>query len=468
VSESPPNGDGPAGAAAPSPAQQRLKKAYSRPEPLSLPVLNEKGRPVDCEANIVHILESDPHWQGVIALDEFAARPRKRKAPPTRDGAQGPWLDLDDNELQLWVNLRYGLRCNMDRIRRAVNTVANRHAYNEVREHLERLKWDRKRRLKHWLETYLGAGSAVAETYKADEDVDAGHRSMRYLRRVAVKTLVGMVARVFEPGCKLDTMTVLEGPQGALKSSAWRTLGGQWFTDAYLDIHSKEPMAIILGMWVVEWSELEALNRADLSAVKRFLAQSTDRYRTWYGTRADNVPRRCVFVGTVNPEEYLRDSENRRFWPVKCGEINLDELRRDRDQLLAEAVRWYRRGVRWWVQGPERELFMEQQERRYQFDSIQDRVREYVDPVGEPPRNRITVAELMCDGLKLPVERWTEQEQRRVQKALRRMGFERRQAREPGSWQTRTWFYERLSEAENVTERHRTSPPTSPPPPKKP
>jgi putative DNA primase/helicase len=459
VSASPPGGDGPAGAAPPSPAQKRLKAAYSRPEPLTLPVVNDKGRAIDCEANIVHILEEDPGWQGVIALDQFADRPMKRRATPVKDGAPGPWLDLDDNELQLWINLRYALRCDMGRIRRAVNTVANRHAYNEVREYLDALRWDGKLRIKRWLERYLGAGEAIG----ADEEAS---RSLRYLRRVAVKTLIGMVARVYEPGCKLDTMTILEGPQGALKSTVWRTLGAPWFTDAYLDIHSKEPMAIILGMWVVEWSELEALNRADLAAVKRFLAQSTDRYRTWYGTRADNVPRRCVFVGTVNPEEYLRDSENRRFWPVKCGEIKLDELRRDRDQLLAEAVRWYRRGVRWWVQGSERELFMEQQERRYQFDSLEDRIRAYVDPTGEPPRNKVTVAEVLGDGLKLPVERWTAQEQGRVQKALRRLGFERRQQRKPGSWKTRTWQYERAPDdplaSDHVTERHRNVTATSP------
>jgi putative DNA primase/helicase len=413
-------------------------------------VTDAKGRPIDCEANVLHILENDQEWQGVIAFDEFAARPVKLKAPPFRGGVVGPWIDLDDNELQIWITLRYDLRCNMDRIRRAVTTVASRHAFNEPRDFLDGLKWDGQLRLKCWLERYCGAGEALG----LDEDAV---RTLRYLRRVGVKTLVGWVARIYQPGCKLDTMTVLEGSQGLKKSTAWRVLGGKWFTDSYLDTHSKEPMAIIQGVWVVEWSELEALQRAEISAIKRFLTQSEDRYRTWYGHRAETVPRRCAFVGTVNGHDYLRDTENRRFWPVKVGDIDIEGLRRDREQLLAEAVRWYRRGVRWWVQGAERELFMEQQERRFQYDAFEDRIRAYVSP-SDPNlqrRDEVTVAELLKEALGLNTDRWTRAEQQRVAQAIGRLGFERRQEREEGSWRTRRWVYRRIGVE---GKRHQTSP----------
>lgn len=434
----PANGGPPAGEDA-TPAQAALREAYSRPEKAALPVVNGRGVPVDCEANVVHILEHDALWRGVVALDEFAARPVKRRVPPFRFGEAGPWTDLDDTELQVWVTLQYGFRVSAQSIQAAVNLVAARARFNEVRDWLAGLRWDGKRRLSRWLEAYLGAGDAIGADQEAAE-------VLRYIRRVAVKTLIGMVARVFEPGCKLDTMTVFEGPQGVLKSSAWRALGGRWFTDAYLDVHSKEPMAIILGMWVVEWSELEALNRAEISAVKRFLSQPEDRYRTWYGRRAENVKRRCVFVGSTNETQFLRDSENRRFWPIRVGYIDIEGLRRDREQLFAEAVRWYRRGVRWWVQGDERELFMAQQERRHQHDAFEERIRAYLDPPAtstELPRHRVTVAEVLEGGLGLKPDRWTVSEQKRVAQALSRIGFERRQVRIEGSWKTRSWVYVR-------------------------
>jgi putative DNA primase/helicase len=253
-----------------------------------------------------------------------------------------------------------------------VAAVADKNRYNELQKYLKGLHWDGKRRLRRWLFKYLNADDALIGDELKSRD------AVRYLEKVGAKTLVAAVARAFQPGCQVDTMTILEGPQGLLKSTVWRVLGGEWFTDAYLHLQDKDAFAIIQGMWIVEWSELEALTRAEASTVKRFLTTHKDRYRTWYGRRAGDVPRTCVFVGTVNQEEYLKDIENRRFWPVRCGRIDIAALRRDRDQLWAEAVRWYRRGLSWWVRPRERKLFEVQQESRYIYDALEDKIVEYL------------------------------------------------------------------------------------------
>lgn len=417
-----------------SPAQKALRKAYESAPPLELPVRNAQGKPIDCEANVVHLLDQDPRWQGVLEFDELAARVNKAMPPPFTDSGTGAWNDLDDTRLAVWAAHQYGVRFKIDTIRRSVALVAAKHPINPVRSFLDGLRWDGKRRLSRVFIDYFNCLEAIPDIEAEDREGFA--HQFRYLRLVGVKTFVGMVARAYQPGCKLDTMTVLEGPQGALKSSAWRVLGGDWFTDAYLDPHSKEPMAILQGVWLSEWSELEALGRSEIAAIKRFLSQPVDRFRAWYGTRAESVPRRCVFVGSTNASEYLRDDENRRFWPVRVGQIDLAALRRDREQLFAEAVRWYRRGVRWWVEGPERELFTEQQERRLQIDAFVERIGTWVNAEGEngagPVRDEVTLAQVLSDALGMPPDRWSMRDQHRAGAALRHLGFVRVRARTRG------------------------------------
>jgi len=421
-------------------AQAALRKAYEEPAPLDLPVKNGRGLPVSAEANVLHIFENDPRWQDVIAFDAFAQRPVKRRPPPYNVGACGAWTNQDDSEAIIWLQVKYGIRFLRPHVTDAVSTAALRHKFNEVTAWLDSLEWDGTLRLRRWLMTYLGADDAIP--HDIVEDPEAMQRQLRYLELVGIKTLVGAVARAYEPGCKLDTMTVLEGPQGAYKSTVWRTLGGRWFTDSYVDAHAKDAMAVILGKWFVEWSELEALNRSEISAIKRFLTTPSDRYRTWYGTRAEDVPRTCVFVGTVNDSTYLRDSENRRFWPVRVGRVNIAALAGDLEQLFAEAVRWYRHRVSWWMRPGERTIFAEQQERRYDYDAFEDRIRGWLEGKdGQASRENVRVSEILQDALDIRPEKWTKQDQRRVGNVLSRLGWERRQVRRTGSWQTREWLY---------------------------
>ena len=158
-------------------------------------------------------------------------------------------------------------------------------------------------RLEEWVITYLGA-----------EDTPLN-------RAVGSRWMISGVARILQPGAKVDHMLILEGPQGAKKSSALKTLAGaEWFTDELAEIGSKDAAQQMRGIWVIEIAELDAISRAEVSRIKAFLSRTTDRYRPPYERYVVEMPRQCVFAGSVNPDTYLRDETgNRRFWPVRCG-----------------------------------------------------------------------------------------------------------------------------------------------------
>ena len=168
--------------------------------------------------------------------------------------------------------------------------------------------------------------------------------------------MISAVARIMQPGAKVDHMLILEGPQGGKKSSALKTLAGaEWFTDELAEIGSKDAAQQMRGIWIIEIAELDAISRAEVSRIKAFLTRTTDRYRPPYERYVVEVPRQCVFAGSVNPETYLRDETgNRRFWPVRCGK------HRYRLPFVMTAINCGRRrsrgideGAIWWFDEPE-------------------------------------------------------------------------------------------------------------------
>ncbi|KVL84976.1 VapE domain-containing protein [Burkholderia stagnalis] len=383
-------------------------------------VRTEKGTLLPTLGNVHLILSNHKAWKGVIAQDDFAGRVVKRKAPPFPQGEAGEWTDMDDYRCTLWLSQTYGMNSvRSDIVMSAVLLVADATHFHDVREYLNGLEWDGVERVRAMPSTYLHVDDS------------------EYVQLAFMKWMIAAVARVVEPGCKVDNVLILEGRQGWRKSTALKVLAGkQWFTDTPIQIGNKDTYAVMAGKWIIELAELDSLNKTDSSAAKSFFATETDRFRNFYGKRATDVHRQCVFAGSVNFDAYLKDeSGNRRYWPLRCGGlVDIDGIARVRDQLWAEAVHLYREGVVWHVTEAERPLFEVEQAERYEGDVYEDVIGKQLEYAA-----RTTMEEILRDVLKLDSSKWTLPEQRRIGKALKSLGWVRKRE----STGSRGWFYVR-------------------------
>jgi len=199
--------------------------------------------------------------------------------------------------------------------------------------------------------------------------------------------LVSMVARVFRPGCQADHAPILVGPQGELKSSACLVLAGEeHFGDHMPDIHSKDASQYLRGKWLIELPELAALNKGDIESWKAFVTRREEKYRPPYARRDVVEPRQCVFAGTTNQQEFLRDATgNRRFWPIQTGRIDIKALESDRDMILAEAVSLFKNDEQWWPDKDfERNHIVPEQEARVAVDLWLEPIADWLELRGEP------------------------------------------------------------------------------------
>lgn len=392
-------------------------------------------------ANTVTILEHDPAWAGVIAFDEFSGRVVKRSGPPFAVRELGEWTDLDDRRTLLWLAQQHYVEPRDQVAFNAVQLIADKHRFHDVRDYLTALEWDRRPRVADWLGAYCG-GEIPAHELPLPP---AERPTQTYLAQAGVKWLLQAVARVMQPGCKADHVLVLEGAQGTGKSTVFATLAGPWFTDAPIRLGDKDSHAVMRGKWIVELAELDALGRAENSQIKAFFSQYVDRYRAHYERRAADIPRQQVFCGTVNHRQWLRDETGgRRFWPVWCAAIALDELAEARDQLWAEAVHLYRQRIPWHVLPDEVALFQEQQDARYVGDAWETRIaRALRQPdVDGNVYQQITTADVLSKCLHLDPGKWTRAEQIRVGVIMQRIGWIR-ERESPSVDPARPWVYVR-------------------------
>lgn len=391
--------------------------------------INDKRKPIACLENVVLIMTKTEEWQGVLAFNEFAIAMEKRKPSPFPGPAAGEWTDADDDELDLWLSQQYDMRVGKTDCARAAGIVARRNAFHPVREHLNALVWDGTPRLDLWLTQYLGAQTPAGDI-----------RSSEYYSKVGAWWLISAVARVYRPGCQADHVLMLEGQQGIGKSTAMRILFGEWFSDTPLQIGNKDSYGNLRGVWCYELAELDSLNRAETSASKAFFTSPKDKYRPPYGERDIIAPRQVVFCGTVNHDQYLRDSTgNRRYWPVRCGEMRLrdsDGLEANAAQLFAEAKARLEAGEGWYpTSAADRDLFGEQQAQR----EVGDVYEALIEP-GTFGRTEISMIEIFGDILKIEAAKMTRAEQIRVGEAMRRLGWTKRRV---GGRHSRSYTYVR-------------------------
>lgn len=333
-------------------------RAYAgRPQWLQELQYGSNGNPTKGVANIAAVLRHHPDWAGKLSFDAFRGVPLLDKKEI---------VDTDATSLREWFELEPHLRMAVSDsdVHKVLDMVSAESTRHPVRDYLSSLVWDGTPRIGTWLSTYLGVESNL------------------YTCTVGSRWLISACRRVWQPGCKVDSVLILEGTQGAGKSTALKIMAGEpWFTDTPIDIGSKDAYLSIRGRWIVELGELASLKKADLDRAKTFFSSSTDDYRPPYGRRPVSVPRQCVFAGSTNLDQYLHDETgNRRFWPVRCGKIDLDGLRRDRDQLWAEAMAAMGNGVPWWINDPAvlKLAEAEQDERRPQ-DSWATDIRTWLD-----------------------------------------------------------------------------------------
>ena len=188
-----------------------------------------------------------------------------------------------------------------------------------MREYLDGCVWDGVPRVETLLVDYLGA-----------EDTP-------YTRAVTRKALTAAAARIYDPGCKFDYMLTLRGRQGIGKSALIARLGGRWFSDSFTTLQGKDAYEQVLGVWIMEVGELAGMRRAEAETIKLYISKQVDRFRPAYGRRTQEFPRQCIFIGTTNEAQFLRDrTGNRRFWIVDTP----NEPRRSLwDELTPETVR---------------------------------------------------------------------------------------------------------------------------------
>ena len=242
-------------------------------------------------------------------------------------------------------------------------------------------------------------------------------------------------------------MPVFEDPQGAKKSTALRTLSSATSTpsDTPIEFDSKDRFIQIQGSWCHEIAEVDApFDKTHASRIKSFVTSQTDKFRPPYGRANVSVKRQVVFAGTVNRDDYLRDETGgRRFYPVRCGSIDVDALRADRELLWAEAVALYESDVRWWPEGSEAAACAEEQAERLQRDEWVDAIETWL-ATKRPPRDETTVREILAERFKMSDERMSQGDQNRVARALRLLNFKRTRRAEPDESGVRAWFYRRV------------------------
>ena len=329
--------------------------------------VNKKGEILPTIDNILLILNNDPRLKGLSGYNEFDFKLTILGETPWRKSSIGDaWTDADDAGLMHYLESSYGIY-NGKKTAEALEIAQQAFKFHPVRNYLDSLpKWDGVGRIDTLFVDYLGA-----------EDCE-------YTRAVTRKMLVAAVARIYRPGLKYDNMLTLVGPQGVGKSYILKLLGVSWFSDSLTTVQGKEAYESLHGNWIIEMAELTAAKKSEVEAVKHFISKQEDGYRMAYAKRVGVFPRQCVFFGTTNDEEFLRDrTGNRRFWPVKVGGLVskdlFSELEPELPQVWAEAKQKFADDEPLYLDTRLNDMAIEQQAEHTERDSRQGAVEYFLD-----------------------------------------------------------------------------------------
>lgn len=349
------------------------------PEPSWVSSLrNQKGFIPSTHSNILTIFEQDAALRDAVAFNKFTQRPEVVAELPWRKGEIGEWTDRDDAGLRVYLGQKYGVK-GRELVDDCLTIHMQNHSYHPLKDYLESLEWDGTLRLSTLLVDWLGAEDS------------------KLTRTVTCLFLVNAVNRIYHPGAKWDYMLITTGPQGIGKSTIIDRLGVGYATADLSDLSNKDAMADLVGKWFVEMGELVQTKRADVETLKGFISRGVDDFRAPFGKRSQRYFRTCMFWGTSNESNFLKDiTGNRRFWPIDCkggkkhpGDMTQDEV----DQIWAEAYHYWKTDFIPFevIKDIESELVGAQESHR-DIDELVGALEEWLDrPI---PENHYTISDL--------------------------------------------------------------------------
>lgn len=291
-----------------------------------------KGNYLSTASNINIILANDSRLKSVFKQNNFDNKKYVFRSLPWRKiHKYEPIKDVDYSGIRNYIESIYGVVSSL-KIEDSLKLEFEKNSYHPIREYLSEVHWDGEHRIDNLLIDFFGC----------DDNI--------YIREAIRKTLVGAVARIFNPGCKFDSVLVIVGPQGTMKSTFIKKLGKEWFSDTFFTVQGKEALEQIQGAWIIEMAELSGMRKADVETTKHFISKQEDSFRPAYARTAETYKRQCIFIGTTNEDDFLTDTGgNRRFNPAKVNKERVtksvfDDLDPMVDQIWAEAVYLYNKG----------------------------------------------------------------------------------------------------------------------------
>ena len=385
----------------------------------------------DCKENVSIAMEDHPEFAGLVAFNEFSGQNEKTRPAPwdkaVKEFKPTEWTVHDDREFGMWLSQHADMLIkSTGTVGEGIEMVANRNRYHPVRQWLQSLEWDGVDRNSYWLHELLGV-----------EDSE-------YTTLVGRLWLRQAVNRILHPGAKGDYVLILEGKQGLMKSTALKRLGGEWASDAPLDLNSKDVFMAIRGVWIHEIAELDAFNRAESTRIKSFITMTEDRYRPPYGSRFITQPRQTVFAATTNNYEYHKDpTGNRRFWSVLCTQIQLQQIGDWREQMFAQAMVEVMNGEPCYpTREQERVLIAPQQEQREIVDVWHQPIADWLQLPGQAFTEEFTTFDILTGAIKMATDKMDGQRSAatRVGNVMAKLGWIKRKG---SKGKTRVWLYVR-------------------------
>ncbi len=371
-------------------------------------------RAVGANANL--IMRHDPAWKGTMRFNEITRE---------IDIVGGPLAGKPKNSLEIeamnwFARSEYKLFLSKFEVGDQMLLIARECAYDPLREWIESLVWDGKKRVRDFFAEHFGA------------EGDPLH-----LTAISECFLISCIARAMDPGCEVHTVPVLVGGQGVGKSRSLKALGQPYFTDSGLIIGTKDAQIAIASKWIVELAELSSVKNVDIDKIKAFVSSAADDFRPPYGRVSETFRRRCVFVGSTNEDEVLTDwTGNRRWWPLRVRpdfEIDVARVAKEREQLFAEALVMYRAGQQWHL-NKEQAQRAEEQAEGFKKPSIRsEQILNWyaLKAPGDRPREPTNLA-LLSAVLGIPSAQITSAQAMDVGRAARELGFTKHRKRQGG------------------------------------